>query len=109
MKMTTFLMIAIFVLAMETGSKSEVSNNDDDFIEACLSSTNWGRPLCVCTAKIAKADLSPDSYNFLVATLNKDEKKAAMLRSKLDMAEAMAAGMFMTRAPEKCGLEMQEE
>ncbi len=76
------------------------------FVQACLASSNLPRPVCECTAKKAKDELSANGFAFLTASLGKEEAKAAELRGKLNVQEAMAAGTFMTRGPAACAREL---
>ncbi len=107
MKNKFVLTIAAFVLALVAYGDSGSGDNLNDFVEACISSTNLERPLCECVAKKANKELSPGGFAFLVASLKGDEAKAKALRSKLDMSEMTVAGMFMTKAPARCAKEME--
>jgi hypothetical protein len=74
--------------------------------DACTSTTNLPPRVCECVANKAKDELSDDAFAFLVASMNEDEDAAAELRSKLEISEAMTAGMFMVNAPAACAQEL---
>jgi len=74
----------------------------DRFVQGCLSSTNLERSFCECAGENAHDELSEDGFAFLTATLNEDQEDVATLREKLDLTEALAAGMFMVNAYKKC-------
>ena len=67
-----------------------------EFVDACTSSSNLDRTVCRCMAEKAQADLSDDEREFLLAVLRKDEARAGELQSRLGVAGAMRAGTFMT-------------
>lgn len=75
---------------------------ETDFVTACLKSTNLSQEVCSCTASKAKAELSADGFDLVVATLEGDEAKAESLRRTLDIEELMKSGTFMTRGPAQC-------
>lgn len=95
------------LLACSRSSARATADPDlDGFVTACLASSNLPRPICECTAEKAKGELSTNGFAFLTASLGNDEAKAAELRGKLDLQEAMAAGTFMTRGPADCAREL---
>jgi hypothetical protein len=96
------LLITVFALMFAGVCGSSQANDIDAFAKACLSSSNLDEPMCKCLASKADERLSPEGFAFLVASMNKDNQKAQSLRSKLDMAEAMDAGMFMVNTPQEC-------
>lgn len=78
------------------------SANQNDFIEACLSSSHLDRKICECTAASAEHELSSKGFDFLVASLRKEESTTTKLRSEMSMEEMISAGTFMTRGPSQC-------
>ena len=98
--------IAGAVLALAACGEGHDANDVSEFVEACLSSSNLDRPICECAAKKASEELSSDAFAFLLATLGENEAAAAELRTKLDLSEAAAAGMFMATAPAQCAEEL---
>lgn len=67
-----------------------------EFVDACTSSSNLDRSICQCMAEKAEADLGDDERAFVLAVLQDDEARAAELRGRLGMEGAVKAGMFMT-------------
>jgi hypothetical protein len=78
-----------------------------EFVDACTSSSNLDRPVCRCMAEKAEADLSDDERAFLLAVLRKDEARVGELQNRLGVAGAMRAGTFMTEIA-SCAVEGQE-
>ena len=93
------------LLFLPTACSDRATPSDDEFMQACLSTSNMGEALCECIAGKARAVLSDDGFAFLVASLDDDQKAADELRSKMPMDEIMQAGMFMTSAPADCASE----
>ncbi len=106
MKIRYVLLVAVFVLAFSGYGETGSANDLNAFAKACGSAYNLGDPICECLAKKADERLTPHGFAFLVATMNKDDAKAKKLRSKLDVKEAMDAGMFMVNTPSECGEEV---
>ena len=106
MKITYVLLILVFILASNSYGESSGTNDINAFVKACGSSYNLGRSVCECLAKKADERLTPPGFAFLVAVMNNDDEKAAKLRSKLEMSEAMEVGMFMVNTPKECSEEM---
>lgn len=73
-----------------------------DFEAACLASTNFEESICECMAEKARQRLSPKSFDFLVASLEKDDEATSRLRAELSFAELMASGTFMANTPAEC-------
>lgn len=94
------------IASSTTGADTRADPDLDRFVTVCLSSSNLSRPICECTARKAKDQLSANGFAFLTASLGKEEAKAAELRRKLSVKEAMAAGTFMTRGPADCAKEL---
>ncbi len=103
MKIAYFLLISVFILAPNSYGESSGTNNINAFVKGCVSSYNLGGPICECLAKKADERLTPRGFAFLVAGMNNEDKKTAELRSKLEMSEALEAGMFMVNTPQECG------
>jgi hypothetical protein len=68
--------------------------------------SNLERPIGECAGKKAKERLSPKAFEFLVASLEGDEKKTAKLRTELSVTEAMAADIFMVSGSAQCAQEL---
>jgi len=96
-KKTLFFVTTILLTSAPTGAATLTN-----FVDACLSFSNLGRPICECAGNDAQTQLSPKGFEFLVASLNQDEEKTTRLRSELPVPEMMAAGMFMANGPTKC-------
>ena len=97
--------LALLVGAWVACAPGLVFADAEDFVQACLSSSNLAQPICECCAKKAQAELSTDGFQFLVASLQDNEQKTTQLRSKLPFTEALKAGMFMVNAPARCAAE----
>jgi len=106
MKTTYVLLISLFILASNSYGDSSGANDINAFAKACVSAYNLGGPICECLAKKADKKLTPIGFAFLVASMNHDDEKTAKLRGKLEMSEAMEAGMFMVNSPKHCSEEM---
>jgi len=73
-----------------------------DFIAGCQSFSNLEESICECMAEKAKKRLSPDGFDFVVASMQKNNAETSRLRSKLSFGELMAAGTFMANGPGEC-------
>lgn len=102
MKSNRILLMAVFTLTVAGLCGNCHANDLESFVNACLASSNLDEGMCKCLAKKADERLSPEGFEFLIASMNKDTKKTQKLRSKLDMAETMEAGMFMVKTPQEC-------
>jgi hypothetical protein len=102
MNIKWILLIAVFTFTFAGVCGSSHANDIDAFVKACLSSSNLDKPMCKCLSSKADERLSPEGFAFLIASMNKDNQKAQSLRSQLDMAETMEAGMFMVKTPQEC-------
>jgi len=109
MKINSILLIAITILSASAYAGVKLNYDFEGFMDACLASSNLSRPVCECTAKKAAKELSPAGFDFLVATLKKDKEKSLALRRKLDQAELLTAGMFMSRGPDLCARELEQK
>jgi len=106
MKITYVLLISLFIMTSNSYGDSSGANDINAFAKACVSAYNLGGPICECLAKKADEKLTPIGFAFLVASMNHDDEKIAKLRGKLEMSEAMEAGMFMVNTPQECAEEM---
>lgn len=78
-----------------SGSGSDVAA----FAAYCERQTNMGPQVCQCVAERAAEQLSPTGMQLLMA---ENEARAAELRSRLSIEEAMQTGMFFATAPSQC-------
>ena len=95
-------LLAAFCLAMFTGLAPAAASDIDDFVKACNGATNLGEKVCRCTGENAQKDLSADGFDFLVASLAKDDATTSDLRGKLGMQDLMQASLYMTKGPARC-------
>jgi hypothetical protein len=104
---STRLAVALFALNVLafSGPLFAAERSEEDFVKACTANSNLSPAVCECSAKKAKAELTPDGYSLLVATLEGNDSAAAQLRSKLPVEQVMKAGTFMTRPPAQCAKE----
>ncbi len=106
MRGVTTLILAATVLVVTACPGASGDADIQEFIEACLASSNLPPPICECSARKAREELSPEAFAFLVATLRGDDRRTEELRGQLDIAEAMEAGTFMVRVPAECAGEL---
>lgn len=99
------LRFALVLLASLVSAAGALARSEDDFVKACLGSSNLSPEICRCSAKRAQAELSPDGFAFLVATLEKNDAATAALRTKLPLDQTMKTATFMTRGPAACAKE----
>jgi hypothetical protein len=97
-------LVALSVVAFSPRAIA-VDRTDADFTKACAASSNLSTAVCGCSATKARAELTPDGFSFLVATLEGNETAAAKLRSRMPIDQVMKAGTFMTRGPAACASE----
>lgn len=93
--LTTFLM-AVF---------SAGCNGDADverFVQACLTASNLDEEICECTANLAKEELSPTGFEFVIAGLQNDDDRTEELRGQMAIEEIMSAGLFFVNGPARC-------
>ena len=95
------LVVSLFVFACGGGDAEQ------EFTDACTSSSNLGEAVCECLANQAQEDLSDKGIEFLIAGMSGDMDRTEELRGELDVDEAMAAGMFMVHAPASCAEEIE--
>ena len=74
----------------------------EDFITACQSSTNFEESICKCMAEKAQKRLSPPGFDFVTASMQKDDQETSRLRSELSFGELMATGTFLADTPAEC-------
>jgi hypothetical protein len=106
MKISYVLLMSVFILASSSYGESSGTNDINAFVKGCSSSYNLGNPVCKCLAQKADERLTPIGFAFLVASMNNDAEETAKLRSKLEISEAMAVGMFMVNTSKECSEEM---
>jgi len=99
MKSGILISMLLFLLA---GCSDSATSSDNDFVQACLSNSNMGEELCGCIAANARAELSDNGFDFLVAAWNKDEKARDELGAKMQLDEMASTTMFMVSAPAAC-------
>lgn len=73
-----------------------------DFVEGCLSNSNLGGATCQCLATKAKAELSPQAFEMLVASFNQDSETMDKLRLQLTFEDSIAVGTFLQSNVEEC-------
>lgn len=94
---------AIDDMTTETGTSS--GNAGDEFVAACLSASNQSMSMCTCLSEKADEDLSDNSREFLIATLNEESEAVMEMRTRMDMEEMATAAMFMANASTQCARE----
>ncbi len=109
MKINSILLIAITIVSASAFAGVKLKYDIEGFMSACLASGDLSRPVCECTAKKATQELSPAGFDFLVATLKKDKERSLALRRKLEQSELLTAGMFMSRGPDICARELEQQ
>jgi hypothetical protein len=70
--------------------------------EICRTTTNMGNAICECVGERARTELTSRSLAFLVASMDKREEAAEMLKKELTLQEVTSAGMFFATAPAAC-------
>ena len=99
---------ALVLAGCGDGGGSTSGSERNRMVEACLSATNNERPMCECVADLARDELTPASFDMLLATLEEDEARAMRLRGQLSLEETMQSGMFMVNAFGRCARSMSE-
>ena len=94
--------LAAFCIAFFISLAPAVASDVEDFVKACNGATNLGEDVCRCTGENAQKDLSADGFDFLVASLAKDDATTSTLRGRLGMQDLMQASMYMTKGPARC-------
>jgi hypothetical protein len=94
------VILVIVVFPAEASDRTEA-----DFVKACAASSNLPPPVCECSARKAKGELTAGGFALLVATLEGNDTLVAQLRSSLPLEQVMKAGTFMTRGPAQCAKE----
>ena len=87
-----------------TGSSSSGAS-DDEFVAACLSASNQSESMCRCLSEKADEDLSDNSREFLIATLNEQSDEVMEMRARMSLEEMSTAGMFLVNASTQCASE----
>lgn len=96
------LILAGFLLFFSMMSLPLNAASVEDFVAACLASTNFEESICECMADKGQQRLSPESFDFLVASLEKDDEATSRLRAELSFSQFMASGTFMANTPAEC-------
>lgn len=78
------------------------AGTDPEFVDGCLMSSNMSREMCVCLAASARAELSDDAHDFLVATLNQRADEATEIRTRMSIEDVTSSAMFMTNGTRDC-------
>ena len=78
------------------------AGTDPEFIDGCLMSSNMSREMCTCLAASARAELSDDAHDFLVATLNQRADEATEIRTRMSIEDVTSSAMFMTNGTRDC-------
>lgn len=73
-----------------------------DYVDACTKNTTMDKALCECVANDGRKQLSGKGFDFLVATMQKDQGKSGTLMRQLDQSELMAATMLAMKGPTDC-------
>jgi len=100
-------LVALVILSVLMAFAAPALATVEEFIEACLASSNLPPPICECCAVNARERLSPLAFEFLTATLQENEGKVEALRPELSPEEATQAGMFMAKTPGECAAQIQ--
>lgn len=87
-----------------TSSTSSGASNDE-FVAACLSASNQSESMCRCLSEKADEDLSDNSREFLIATLNEQSEEVMEMRARMSLEEMSTAGMFLVNASTQCASE----
>lgn len=98
MKVLIVALLGLLLMSSNAASAATIA----DFIAACLSWSNLKEPICECMAEKAQKRLSPDGFNFVVASMRKNDAETSRLRSKLSFGDLMATGTFMANGPGEC-------
>jgi len=102
----TLLSAALIVLLGVSSAGAEVETRSEaDFVKVCQTSSNLSKDICDCSAKKAKADLSPGGFAHLVATVEGNPEKAEATRAGLPLDQIMKSSTFMVRGPAACAKE----
>ena len=96
--------MSLFLLA-SCGGGSDASQ---EFADACVKGSNMGEELCECIADLAVEELTPRSVAFLAAGMNQDQEGAQEIADEMEVAESMAAGMFMLNGPARCAKDLDD-
>jgi hypothetical protein len=99
-------LLVAMTLAAAACSKSR-AELEQEYVNACIMLGEHQQTICECAASKAGNELSPESFELLVVTLQGDEEHAARLRDRAGIVEVMAAGTFMIDGPARCTREAQ--
>ena len=73
-----------------------------DFVAACQSFSNLKEPICECMGEKARKRLTPNAFDFVVASMEKNNAETSRLRAELSFGELMTTGTFMANGPSEC-------
>ncbi len=88
-------------LAAAACSKSR-AELEQEYIGTCIMLGEYEQSICECAASKAGNELSPESLELLVVTMQGNEKHAARLRDRAGIVEVMEAGTFAIDGPARC-------
>ncbi|MEL6615421.1 MAG: hypothetical protein AAFQ43_06760 [Bacteroidota bacterium] len=92
---TATLRICPLLLLLAAGCTPQADRpSAQAFVDACLASTNWERPMCTCAEERARDQLSDATYAFIAAaSMGDDDAETARLRDGLSFADATQGGL----------------
>jgi hypothetical protein len=96
------VLIAALLGFLLVSSNAANAATSGDFIAACRSWSNLEESICECMADKAKKRLSPNGFDFVAASMQRNDAETSRLRSKLSFGELMATGTFMASGPGEC-------
>lgn len=100
--------ISLVLAGCGDAGRATTGGERNRMVQACLAETNMGRPICECVAETASNELTPSSFDMLLATFEDDDGRANQLRSQLSLEEMTASSMFMVSAPAQCARSLNE-
>jgi len=99
------LTIALASLLAGCGKSNTVSRSDRNHLaRACTQSGGADEETCNCFADLAREQLSPRSFAFVLANMEGDTERARDLQGDLTMDEASEAGSFIFNAFGTCAI-----
>jgi hypothetical protein len=78
-----------------------------DFEAACNANGNLTEELCACLDEQAQG-LSPETHEFVIASIAQDEERARELAQDLDRDQQLEAGQFLSIAIQQCIIDLPE-
>jgi hypothetical protein len=99
---------SLVALALPLGLAACTSGPEaGDFAAACNETGNLSTELCDCLDAQAQ-DLSPETHEFVIATIAEDENRARELALGLDSAQQLEAGQYLSIAIQQCIIDLPE-